>query len=475
MSISIQAESALALPGPSQSLRALAGKVKEYASFLSSGMVDASGRSTDSFHSMTEEKKIEVASKMLEMAAETQKFLDTDQEVQDWTRPSSFRQQVTNTTQHAGGAIRSFVLDYLGPIGSLSYLPAPKNLSFLITSGQGSPSLQKGIAIMKSVTALKNLVAVLSMVPQNKDLENYNKNKTDPVVDKFIASVPHLAASIQNSIASSGVFSRRAAAQADKLMAGHPESTSNVLNAAGYFTFDKTPVVEQPGESSQGAEQPSMPSQYNLTGDDIVGLATYAASIVDPRVASGQGAVAGAIFDAVLRAIAEKDGGIYAGKVSSSTMDLIIDHATKLAGGKKMQKPENQNSRYKGLAAKGAKDDPSEEIPNAEISTYANPTAVSKEASSKAIAPKKEEPKSTSVLDTLMGLGADTAGKSQGAASAQVKRTVQKIPASVRSKLAEDLDKVANALQAGGLQHLAETLDIVSNTVEEASSEEDSY
>ena len=475
MSISIQAESALALPGPSQSLRALASKVKEYSSFLSTSMVDPSGRATDSFHSMTEEKKLEVAAKMLEMAAETQKFLDTDQEVQDWTRPSSFRQQVTNTTQHAGGAIRSFVLDYLGPIGALSYLPAPKNLSFLITSGQGSPSLQKGIAIMKSVSALKNLVAVLSMVPQNKDLESYHKNKTDPVVDKFIASVPHLAASIQNSIASSGVFSRRASAQADRLLAGHPESTSNVLSAAGYFTYDKSPVVEQPGESSQAVEPASPQSQYSLTGSDILGLATYAASIVDPRVAAGKGAVSGAILDAVLRAIAEKDGGIYAGKISSSTMDLIIDHAAKLAGGKKMQKPENQNSRYKGLAAKGGKDDPSSEIPDAEVSSYVDPSSIPKMAS-KVTKPQVEPvAPATSVLDTLMGLGADVAGKSQGAAKAQVKKTVQKLPANVRTKLALDLDRVANALQDGGLTHLAETLDIVSNTVEEATSEEDSY
>lgn len=478
MSLNVTAESALALPGPSQSVRDLASHVKSYASYLSAAMVDASGRPTDSYASLPDAVRIDVAGKMLETAKVVQVFLDTDQDVKDWTSPSSFRQQATNTAQHVGGALRSFVQDFLAPIGAVSYLPAAKNLSAMIASGGGSPAVQRGVAILKSVPALKNLVAVLSLVPQNKDIENHGKSKNDPVVAKFIAAIPHLSSSIQSSLTGFGMFTRKAADQAEKLLAGHPEAVNNVMNAAGFFTYNKTPVVENPGESSVEPEKPSPQSQYSLTGSDILGLATYAASIIDPRVAAGKGAVAGAILDAVLRAVAEKDGGVYAGKVSSSTMDLIIDHATKLAGGKKMAKPENQNSRYRNLAAKGAKDDPTSEIPGASISTYSNPVSVPKEASSKAkTAPvKSAEPKSdTSVLDTLMGLGAGVAGKSQGAASAQIKKTVQTLPANIRTKLSADMDRIATALQHHGMAHLAEAIDAVTNAIEEKTHEEDSY
>ena len=346
------------------------------------------------------------------------------------------------------------------------------------------------LAYLKSPTTLDSLMNALSSVHDASDSDPAN----DPFgnMGKLDADLKALATAHHKALGQRGKWNLSASEKTTlvrekKIMEKHPEFIKGVMNAGSYFTFDKTPVIDPAVENPNQELTPTL-NPNEITGKDIIGLATYAAGLIDPRVAVGPGGKGGALLDCVLRAVAEKDDGKYAGRLSSPTMDLVVSQTEKLLGTRAIVKPENQNNKYMNMAEKGHTADPAGEGETAEISKYDEPRieedatierpvprTTNKEASVEVEAKKEGEetapaPKPT-LVERLTGLGGEMKNRSPGAMAQAVKKVVRSEPAKSRTlltKASSTLDAVAAQLEELGLKHLATELDIVSNSLDAA-------
>ena len=358
----------------------------------------------------------------------------------------------------------------------------------------------------KTVTSFEN---ALYLIPEVSDVVANNQDRVafEQAVDQFTADwgQSHSHPGQWNVYASE----KKPTKSEQKALKDHPEFVNNALR---YFTYNTTPVidpcVENPNDDSEMGINPG-----DVTGKDLIGLATYAAGLADPRVDEGPGGREGTVQDAVLRAIAEKDDGKFSGRINAETSKIIADKVTKMLGTKALSKPENQNNKYMELAEEGQKADHKDETVSAEIGKYEEPRieedatierpvprTTNKEASMSIESNSSYDAGSYSVLEVLKlaakkpegkqpakkGEGSSVKDKIEDAAKTKspVGREIKEnkamkgIPpglqkALMKKKASEDLDAVANQLQDLGLTHLATQLDIVSNTLSaEAKSEE---
>lgn len=343
------------------------------------------------------------------------------------------------------------------------------------------------LAYLKSPTTLDALLSAMTSV--------HDANDSDPTNDPFgnmgklDAELASLATAHHKSQGQRGKWNLSASEKTTlvrekKIMEKHPEFIKGVMNAGSYFTFDKTPVIDPAVENPNQELEPTM-NPNEITGKDIIGLATYAAGIIDPRVAVGPGGKGGALLDCVLRAVAEKDDGKFAGRLSSPTIDLVVAQTEKLLGTRAIVKPENQNNKYMNMAEKGQTADPAGEGETAEISKYNEPRieedatierpvprTTNKEASVDVEAKKDAEeapaPKPT-LVERLTGLGGSMKNRSPGAMAQAVQKVVRSEPVKSRALLTKAsglLDSVASQLEDLGLLHLATELDVVSNSLD---------
>jgi len=206
----------------------------------------------------------------------------------------------------------------------------------------------------------------------------------------------------------------------------HPEVTDS---AAKYFNISSNRIPQEivpRGDSNEPTMDP-----YEITSQDIAGLAVYATGIINQELL--QSNKESALLDACLMAVRDKDSGKYDGRVSSKTQGLILAAMESLS---KSKGKENIMSK-KAEKEKSKK----EEAP------VVNPLGVGKQ----------------------VGPGGQIKDKSQ----AQKSKELNALPAAVRNKLKakkasliERIDKAANSLEEGGNSKLAEQLDIVANTID---------
>lgn len=355
-------------------------------------------------------------------------------------------------------------------------------------SADTDSKLAQVLSIFKGPKTLKSFFNALVQIPEVSDIVEKNNPVSQKLVQAYETAIKTFVNNLTQSIAQAGEWNKYAAEEIkpskaeQKALAEHPEFVNNALR---FFTYNTTPLIDPCVENPNDDSEPTL-NPGDLTGKDLIGLATYAAGIADARVDEGPGGRDGAIQDAVLRAIAEKDDGKYAGRISAETSKLISDKVADLLGHKSLSKSENQNSRYMNLAEEGQKADPSKEVTDSEVGTYEEPRinedatierpvprTTNKEASmndKEAAKEKKEEKvekveREPSAIEKLVDLGSKLKGKSPAAQSAAVKKEKRSIPVALRNKLASDLDAIANQLQEAGLIHLATDLDIVSNSL----------
>ena len=262
----------------------------------------------------------------------------------------------------------------------------------------------------------------------------------------------------------------------EDILHDHPEFLEK---ARALFTYDKTPVIQETVPRGD-VQQPTM-NPGEITSDDVNGLAEYAVKAVDPRIQESDRAAA--VEDAVLRAINEKDGGRFSGRVSAVTAKLISTRVEELLK-KAPAKSENLNEKMMAMAQKGGKEESSPADP-AQTSVYDEARIEDKPSDNKG--PKAMGKEAGKVDDVVKALGTKltknqansvkTKASQEGSIS---KKTIEQnleavapkaAPAAPKkSKKASEilalLDKVASQVEEAGLKHLAAQIDVVSNTLE---------
>lgn len=137
---------------------------------------------------------------------------------------------------------------------------------------------------------------------------------------------------------------RPKAKQEKSLLTEHPEVERN---ARCYFRHEngKTIVEDRvPRGDADPYTQGQPNNNYDLTDDDLRALADYATDLVDAKLYRYDERTAHA--DALSRAINEKDGGKYAGKVNANTVGVILDHMDKISGKPSEDKGQSDNSSF---------------------------------------------------------------------------------------------------------------------------------
>lgn len=224
----------------------------------------------------------------------------------------------------------------------------------------------------------------------------------------------------------------------ENILKGIPEVDNN---ARDRFTYWKTPVIEESsnvgGDASNGAGLVA----GDITEKDIKAIVDNALTQVDKRTLESDRT--GAIFSAVLMSINSLDDGKWQSKVGPEVFDLICQQTDKALTGKKEDKIEK------------AKDQ------NEDVMAMAKSAAA---------------PKVTEVTDT---------GRVKAVPKAKVMKVLQGVPTRARAQVRNQmsgggnimllaslvgcLDKVAGNLQAAGRNDLAEELDKVANAIEASS------
>lgn len=207
----------------------------------------------------------------------------------------------------------------------------------------------------------------------------------------------------------------------------HPEA---VYNGRGYFNFETNRIPEE--VVPRGDVYQVNPNPYDLTPQDIIGLAAYAVTLVDPVIRESN--PAGAVEDALLMAARTKDGGKYDGKISYNTGTVISSLIEDLLGKKRTA---SDNDTEKEAKKKDTKE---------KVVTIQKPG-------------KKPE------------IGKDQISVKPGTGGKKVVLDVGKDPVlrKMLTKCASELDVIANDLERSGdpeLARLAMELDVISNTLE---------
>ena len=264
--------------------------------------------------------------------------------------------------------------------------------------------------------------------------------------------------------------------KANELLSQHPD----VQNSAGkYFTFDKNPVVRETWPQGD-VQQPTL-NPNEVTGQDLHDLGGYAIGVLDPRVLASDKDVA--YEEAARKAVDEKDGGRYAGRLNSKMIDLVITAMEQLKP--KAQKIEDLNTKITDMAKAGLEADGKGEDLAAEQGLYLEPMMVEPSVGKTAAgimdlkgvaqharrdnslqkitqeARKLSDANADRLTDVIKAVEKGTKGKTKVVPPVKPKPGKKKA-----AELVAMIDKVAASLQKAGHLKLASELDVVSNTLE---------
>lgn len=280
----------------------------------------------------------------------------------------------------------------------------------------------------------------------------------------------------------------------DSLLETHPEVTNN---ARGYFRHENGKVIveDRVGRGDQDPWKAGQPmNQGDLTDDDLKGLAIYAIDLVDPILKKYDERVA--IEDAVYRAIGEKDGGKYAGKVNATTSCLIADYVEKKANNEKtgsLDYGQSDNGLFYKKTEKSAGDHKQEKIAEPEEVKMSRQDEIKvleeKLASLKVEAAKDEmgivaekvanDPEARSLFKKLLKEAADKKGdkkedeafEKQSSDKKEEKKEEEAcdIKKTATSHIIDELDKIAADLEAQNdfeLFKIAYQIDQISDVID---------
>jgi hypothetical protein len=228
----------------------------------------------------------------------------------------------------------------------------------------------------------------------------------------------------------------------------HPEVRNN---AADYFTFEKTPIIEE--SVNRGDARISPVTQYDITDEDIKKIAKVAVNLVNKDLLESDRTAA--IDSAVAEAIHTVDASQWQHKVNTSTFILIADQTEKLltaAKEDKIMSKTTQNEKVQDMST----NTPSEKTA-ATVTKGPDNSVIRMDGKNKAVSISESGKASRlpagKVRDLVMGM------------SPAQRRKIQQGEKEASEVLAE-LDRIASALQGVGSESLASEIDKVSNTIE---------
>lgn len=135
-----------------------------------------------------------------------------------------------------------------------------------------------------------------------------------------------------------------------ELLNEHPEVTRN---AQDYFNHENGETIIQdrvPRGDANPYSSPMPMNQGDISNDDLRGLAVYAKDIIDPVLYRYDEKTAAR--DALTRAVYEKDGGKYSGRLNANTFNLVLGYMEEDLPKTKMPKSvdfgQSDNERYSG-------------------------------------------------------------------------------------------------------------------------------
>lgn len=137
------------------------------------------------------------------------------------------------------------------------------------------------------------------------------------------------------------------------LLIDHPEVQNN---ARGYFHHEngKTIIEDRVPRGDADPYKSAQPmNNGDLTDDDFRDLAAYAADLIDAGIHKYDEHTA--YMDALSRAINEKDGGKFAGKVNANSFKIILDHVGKIANKNPKEEPgQSKNDLFYNIKKKSS-------------------------------------------------------------------------------------------------------------------------
>jgi hypothetical protein len=213
------------------------------------------------------------------------------------------------------------------------------------------------------------------------------------------------------------------------ILSKHPEAANN---GRGYFNFETNRIPQEVVHHNENNYV--HPNPYELTAEDLMGLAAYAVGLVDSRIYDYDKDAA--IEDALLLATRSKDNGKFDGKISFNTGVVVKEIMSDLLGGSPKKASEESDDTEEKEAAKGREHAKVFNVPGPKVQIKKDQIKKQPGSSGRKI-----------VIDT----GRDN--------------NLRKF----LLKSAEGLDEVASKLEATGNQDLiklASDLDAISNTLE---------
>lgn len=228
----------------------------------------------------------------------------------------------------------------------------------------------------------------------------------------------------------------------------HPEVRNN---AADYFTYEKTPIIEE--SVNRGDSRASQVTQYDITDEDVKKIAKVAVNLINKDLLESDRTAA--IDSAVAEAIHTLDDSKWQSKVNTSTFIIIAEQTDKLltaAKEDKIMSKSTQNEKVQDMAFTHTS-----EKTAATVTKGPNNSVIKLEGKNKA----------TQISES---------GKSSRMPAGKVRDLVMNMSPAQRRKLQQgekdasevlaDLDRIASALQEAGNEALASEIDKVSNTIE---------
>jgi hypothetical protein len=265
--------------------------------------------------------------------------------------------------------------------------------------------------------------------------------------------------------------------KANELLKKHPDLTGG---AAHLFTFDKNPVIQETvphGDATQPGLNPN-----EITGKDLLDIAGYAIGILEPRIMAVNPAQA--YEDAAQRAIVERNDGMYAGRLGSKMVDLVLQAMEQQKP--KLEKAPDMNTKVMDFAKNGLKAEGVGELVAAPQSLYIEPILHEAAVSSKGAVEIKTAAKKKGLLglsdlaqharkDNSLQKITQEARSLSNANSGRVSEVIKAVQKGMKGKggkkeasadLVAQLDRIASQLESTGLSALAARVDTVSNSLD---------
>lgn len=229
----------------------------------------------------------------------------------------------------------------------------------------------------------------------------------------------------------------------------HPEVRNN---AADYFTYEKTPIIEE--SVNRGDARTESVNQYDITDEDIKKIAKVAVNLVNKDLLESDRTAA--IDSAVAEAIHTVDASQWQHKVNTSTFILIADQTEKLltaAKEEKIMSKTTQNEKVQDMSS----NIPAGKTAAATVTNGPDNSVIRLDGKNKAVSISESGKSSRlpagKVRDLVMGM------------SPAQRRQINKGEKDASEVLAE-LDRIASELQGAGNETLASEIDKVSNTID---------